>query len=470
MDAKTETHPTKQSETPGSASRDANLDSRRNPALSAAPLAPLAPLAPVAPVSRPGWRRLTGLLHERRDFRWLWIGQSVNFLGDSFYDIALMWYVYKVTGSAAESGLVLVFAFLPAVLLGTWFGALVDRGNRKRWLVIVSVLQMVAITGFATMVVVGYEHVWAFYTITAILAVGEVGFGPAWNSSLPALVSPDELITANALMAFSRQGFRLTGAMLGGTLVAVIGTASALYADGASFLVAALCFSLARIPSATLTPTGLPALTAPNSTWREMTDGARWVWARPNLVVILLVSMLSNVGLGPTNVLPAMYLQKTLHVGASAYGVFDASVGAGMIIGSLWIGTRRIHRAGLWFASGLAGQGLALAAVALAPTVGVADLANVLLGLALICAGVPLGTVFQALVPDTMRGRVGGISSAVSSLAIPVTYAFVGVLGDTVGARGTYAIGAGCLMVCALAAVSVRSVRRTHLPQQTFPF
>lgn len=110
---------------------------------------------------------------------------------------------------------------------------------------------------------------------------------------------------------------------------------------------------------------------------------------------------------------------------------------------------------------------MALAAVALAPTVGVADLANVLLGLALICAGVPLGTVFQALVPDAMRGRVGGISSAVSSLAIPVTYAFVGVLGDAVGARGTYAIGASCLMVCALAAVSVRSVRRTHLPQQT---
>ncbi len=178
----------------------------------------------------------------------MWIGQSVNFLGDSFYDIALMWYVYSVTGSAAQSGLVLVFIFLPTILFGIWFGPLIDRMNRKPWLVLTSVLQAAAILAFGVLAATHHFMLWAVYLISFLLATGEVAMGPAFSSTIPDLVPPELLVTANALLQTTRQLFRLLGSICGGVVIAFIGMASAFFIDSASFVVAALYFAMTSIP------------------------------------------------------------------------------------------------------------------------------------------------------------------------------------------------------------------------------
>ncbi len=421
----------------------------------------------VANLSR--MRRYTQLLGENRSFRNLWIGQSINFLGDSFYDIALIWYVYTVTHSAVQSGLVLVFTFLPSVIVGIWFGALVDKTDRKLWLVMTSVVQACAAAAFALIILTGRFRIWEVYVITFCLATGEVAFGPAWNSSMPDVVPADQLVSANAMMAFSRRLFQMLGSALGGAVIAVIGTSAAVCVDAASFLTAAWFFGRTAIPVharptvAELERNEDQSVATP-SLRADIVGGARWLLSQSNLVVILIVSTFSNMSLGPTNVLPAMYLQTTLHAGAEAFGLFDAAIGLGMMVSVVWIGSRDVRRAGLWLAYGLSAEALAMAIVAAAPNIWVADIGNFVLGVAVMTAGIPLTTMFQALVPQHMRGRVGGITNAVTNVSIPLTYALVGVLGDSIGARWTYGIGACCLVLCGIVAFAAPAVRNTGLP------
>lgn len=405
------------------------------------------------------WHSYGSLLRFNRSFRYLWIGQSINFLGDSFYDIALIWYVYAKTGSALQSGLILVCTFLPSIFFGMWFGTLIDRGDRRRWFVVTSLLQAVAAVAFGAIVENGHVHIVELYVITACLATGECAIGPILNSSIPSVVSTENIVAANAMMSFTRQLFRVLGSSLGGLAIAWVGASTAIYFDAASFIMAAILFARVSLPLAQTDEAKEVAL----SVWADIKSGMKWVFSTKNLVVILIISTVSNIGLGPVNVLPAVYIRHALHAGPAQLGEFDAAIGIGMILCSLGIGLIQARRVGLWFSVSLILQGVGMAIVAVAPNFGVSLVGNVVLGGAIVTAGVPLSAVFQALIPAGMRGRIGALTSASSNVSIPITYAVVGLLGDTIGARLSYLLGALLLAACGVAALCAKSVRATQL-------
>ncbi len=179
--------------------------------------------------------------------------------------------------------------------------------------------------------------------------------------------------------------------------------------------------------------------------------------------MILLAATMSNIGLAPTNVLPAMYLKKALHAGPSAFGIFDAAIGLGILLGAAWLGTKSVRRIGIWFTGSIVIEGVGLAIVGAAPALWISVLGNFILGISVSTAGVPLSTMFQSLVPGEIRGRIGSITNATSSFSIPVTYGLVGVLADHIGARWTYGWGAICLVLVGFAALTMKSVRLTGL-------
>lgn len=171
----------------------------------------------------------------------------------------------------------------------------------------------------------------------------------------------------------------------------------------------------------------------------------------------------SNIALGPTNVLAPMLIRRVMHANATALGAFDACIGLGIVVGGLVLGSVSAKRVGVLFASGIGLQGVAMAMVATAPSMMVAYVGNFVLGVAVVAANLPTNTLFQTLVPSNMRGRVGSISGMLSSVAIPITYGGIGIFGDAFGARWSYGFGAILLVCCMLAGVSVSSLRRLSI-------
>src|ERR1700704_2604588 len=80
-----------------------------------------------------------------RNFRLLWIGESISLLGDQFYMIALPWLVLQITGSALALGTVMALAAIPRALFMLLGGALVDRFSPRLVMIVSNFLRLVLV-------------------------------------------------------------------------------------------------------------------------------------------------------------------------------------------------------------------------------------------------------------------------------------------------------------------------------------
>lgn len=399
------------------------------------------------------------LLKSNRNLRNLWVGETVSYFGDNFYDIAIMWFVFSKTGSGMQTGLVLVSSFLPQVVVGPFLGVLADRWNRKRMMQAASAIQAL-LTGVLTLLMILHSvAMWEIYGITILLSIVQLAYGPARAGIFPDLLDRDELMIGNALFNTSTQIARLVGSTAGGTVIAFTGPSTAIAFNALTFVVSTLFMQwVAYVPSSVPTRREHRA-----SIFRDMQGGWRWLWGKKVLLILIAIGTVSNIALGPTNVLAPMLIRNVMHGNAAALGVFDACIGLGILVGGLVLGSVSAKRVGILFACGIGLQGVAMALVATASSILVAYVGNFVLGLAVVAANLPTSTLFQLLVPGEMRGRVGSISGMLSSVAIPITYGGIGIFGDAFGARWSYGFGALLLGCCMLAGVWVSSLRRLSI-------
>ncbi len=406
-------------------------------------------------------RALWNLLQQHPDIRRLWIAETASSFGDYFFWIAMMWLIYTRTGSGLATGLMSVSAVLPMVLLGPLFGVVSDRWNRKRMMQLANLLQALLAGLLAIALLYGMKTLWPLYVITALLETTNVVYRPARSGIFPDLVGPDQLLRANSLFSSSRQGARLIGSISGGLVMATFGPVPAIGFDAFMYVCAAFCITGISYRKPPVGP--VDSKGPKRSQWQEFWLGWDWLRQHPMLLTLTAIGMLSNVALGPANVLAPMLIRTTLHSTAAGLGVFDAAIGVGIILGGLIIGSLSIQRVGLVFCCALGLEGLAMSVIAWAPNLPVADLGNLLFGIGLVLAEVPASTMHQRMVPGPMRGRVSSMTAMISGFAIPITYGGVGWFGDLVGARGSY-LGAALLLACCMTlGFLVRQLRSFHM-------
>lgn len=399
------------------------------------------------------------LLRSNRNLRHLWLGETISYFGDNFYSIAIMWYVFQQTGSGLQTGLVLVSSFVPQVIAGPLLGTLSDRWNRKAMMRSASMIQALLTGLLATLVYVRAIDMPLIYGITIALSVVELAYSPARAGMFPDLVEAPDLMAGNALFSTSQQVARIVGSTLGGTFVALAGVSAAVGFDAITFLASAAYLQrVMHAPAIEPEPEGRRP-----SVLVDMRGGWAWLWEHKALLVLIGIATISNIALGPTNVLAPMLIRRVMHAGAGALGLFDSSIGFGLLVGGLVMGAVSPRKVGLLFAFGIGLEGLAMGIVAASPSLLLAYAGNFVLGLAVIVANLPSATLFQTLVPSALRGRIGSIAGMLSSVAIPITYGGVGILGDAVGARWSYGLGAILLAAGMAAGMSTSSLRTLSL-------
>lgn len=402
------------------------------------------------------------LLKANRNMRNLWLGETISDFGDTFYDIAVMWFVFQKTGSGLQTGLVLVSVFLPQVVVGPFLGVMADRWNRKRMMLAASVMQALLTAILLVLMIFQRVQMWQIYAITILLSVVQLAYRPARAGMFPDLLERSELMSGNALFNTSSQIARLIGSTAGGTLIAFAGSAVAIGFDALTFVTSALFIQrIWYAPPVVATTSGHKT-----SIFKDIRGAWEWLFRHKVLLTLIGIGTISNIALGPTNVLAPMLIRDVMHRNAAALGVFDASIGLGILVGGLLLGSVSAKNVGILFSGGIGLQGLAMGIVATAHSILIAYSGIFLLGMAVIAVNLPTNTLFQTLVPADMRGRVGSISGMISSVAMPITYGGIGILGDIVGARWSYGFGALLLGCCMLAGLSVASLRRLSITDE----
>jgi MFS family permease len=189
-----------------------------------------------------GW----GLLR-RRDFGLLWAGGLISETGDWFLLVGLPVWVLQVTGSSLVTATVFLVGLLPGLVVGPLAGVLVDRWDRRRTLVAVSLAQAAFL--LPLLAVDGRDRLWVVYLVMAAEATLAQLNDPARNALVPTLVARDDLVGANALIGLTTNLARLIGSPLGGLLVELAGLPGLVIGDAVSFLLGAALLGLVRPPS-----------------------------------------------------------------------------------------------------------------------------------------------------------------------------------------------------------------------------
>ncbi|HYK93071.1 MAG TPA: MFS transporter [Thermoplasmata archaeon] len=384
-----------------------------------------------------------------RSFSLLWLGQLISQSGDFIFDVALLWLVLELTGSAVYTGATVAAELVPAVLIAPFAGVYIDRFDRKRVLEVAISVQGIVVAGLAALLAL---HALTFAIILVLVLVlnAAAQFPRATVPALlPRLVAREDLMAANSLYSFSTSSNQLVSLSLGGLVVAAFGVAFPLYYDAATFFVAVLL--IAFVSSAytrVLRPSGVSPGPSPRpSVSQDLREGWGFVRGDPVLSQLLVLGLTLNVFGGVLLALLAPYTKLSLGGSAATYGFLLAALAVGSIGGALLLGALPIRRlVGRLLFIGIAGIGACIAALGVFPNELAAFPISGALGVALTVSNLPLSTLFQVRVPDHLRGRSIALMGAVLTAPQPIGAVLAGSLTKLLSLNGLLAVSGGIVL------------------------
>jgi MFS family permease len=387
-------------------------------------------------------------------FRRLWLAQCVSLVGDWFTLIALSVVVSRASGgSGVAVAALLLTQLVPTALAGPFAGVLVDRFDRKRLLVTSDLLRAVIVLLLIPAVRANalgpvYALAVAHFTVATV-------FEPARSALVPRLVSGAELVAATTLTSVTWSVMTALGGVLGGTVLALVGAATAFVIDGLSF--AASAGLIARIPDPP--PAGDDA--SGEHAGPGFREGLRYIASAPATAAVLVVKSIAGIGLVDTFLV--IYATRVFPVGdggALSLGVLWACFGLGAMLGPALLNLvndgsvprmRRLIVAG----SALVVSGLMT--LSHAPNLGVTALAIVLRGMGGSTNWTYSTVILQKIVPDGLRGRMFAMDLALLTLTASLGSIAWGFAIDRYGVRP---VVQAVSMLCALAALAWIGVLR----------
>jgi predicted MFS family arabinose efflux permease len=369
-----------------------------------------------------------------RDFRLLFIGQTVSQVGNQMYAVALPFQILALGGSPLQLGTGFTIwsgAQLVTVLFG---GALVDRLSRRRVILGVDLISALVIGVVASLGLSHHLQIPYLYILSAFSGATFSFYTPAMSAIMPELVPSEVLIPGNALRGLSRQTARIIGPALGGVIVTAAGAPWAFAIDAATFAFSFFVFLYSTPPPRTSLPR--KALIAEIRDGVTFTFSVTWIWA----AIIGFAVTNSFYFAGFTVAMPLLVL-KVLMGSAATYGLIGAAGGVGEIVGGLVVGNLRLRRlgVGIYTFSGL--LGLAFTVFGLAPLLPVVLIGNFVFAVTIVIANTLWDTAIQKHVPPNLIGRVVSVDSFGSYLVAPIAPLVAGAVIGGIGPSRLFVFG-----------------------------
>ena len=397
------------------------------------------------------------VLRTNRDLRLLFVAQNLSFMGDWFTFVALAGLVQDVTGSKFLVSLLLVAFSLPSFLASPIGGPVADRYDRRKVLIIVSILQAVAATG---LLFIGDSRIWIAFVAQGSIAALAAFVRPALEAAIPNLArNPEELRQANAVFGSSWGVMLAVGAGIGGIFSQAFGREAAFIADIATFLIATGLIALVTRPMQEARTKTKSRRIHPI---RDMGEALHLAKSDPAIMSLLMSKMTFAVGAGVVSQL-AVYAADSFNSGDAGRGLMLGLRGLGSALGPL-VAARFVKDdlSRVILVCGISGLGFAGGYLAAAASP-ILIMAAIFIGLAHLGGGAQwtLSTYgLQMRCPDEMRGRVLAGDFALITLSLGLSSLAAGVVSEYIGARGAITVFA-LLAVCAsvIYLLATRTVR-----------
>ncbi len=401
-----------------------------------------------------------GTLRERlqlladRNFRFLFVGQSLSTFGDAAATIAVAFAVFGIGGSATQLGIVLAARYVPLAGFLLVGGVVADRFPRRRLMLSSDVVRALAQGTLAALLLSGKAEVWELVVLQAVYGTAEAFFTPSIAGLVPQVVATDRLQEANSLLRMTFSASLIIGPALGGILIASMGPEGAIVVDAATFAVSAMLLSqLGSVRDVCDAPQRIHLIADLKEGWAEIRK-RRWLSLTiGNATLFNALAIPGIVVLGPE-------LAQSELGGVKTWSLLVAAVGAGSVAGSIACLRFRVGRPAAATAVLLAiaaSEPAALASGLHLPVIVVLCFAA---GVAMAMAGITWVSMLQQHVPASSLSRVNAMDDFLTFLLIPVGYTMAGHLADALGPHLAMALLTAVPLVTCLGTLSSRQVRQ----------
>jgi MFS family permease len=358
----------------------------------------------------------------------IWSGQFVSLMGSGLTGFALGLWILQRTGSVTDFALISLCTVLPQVLISPLAGALVDRWDRRRTMILSDTGSAISTASLAILAATGSLAVWHIYVAVSFISICNAFQTPAYLAAMTGLVPRDRLPQATGMVQAAQGVAQTLTPVIAGALIGLAGfqITGIIVIDAVTFLFALSMLARVKIPPpAANTMTGAEK----KSILADIRQGWLYLRSRPELIVLLGFVAAFNFLLGLVSVLvPPLVLS---FASSAVVGTVVTCAGLGMFAGSvliaIWGGpSQKIY--------GVFGFML-LSGAALLPT-GLAQSSTLIAaGGFVFLFGVPIVTgcsqiIMQTRVEPHMQGRVFAFSGMLCAAAMPLAFAVAGPIAD----------------------------------------
>jgi DHA3 family macrolide efflux protein-like MFS transporter len=407
----------------------------------------------------------------KRPFFTIWTGQAISLLGSQLVQFALIWYLTDTTGSATILATASMVAFLPNVVLSPFIGALVDRWNRRRIMLVADTFIAVVTLGLAVLYSLDLIEIWHIYVMMFLRSIGGSFHGPAMTASTSLMVPNKQLTRIQGINQTLNGGLNIISAPLGAMLIEIIPTQAILAIDVVTALIAIIPLLYIQIPQPKRDPADLEKKT---SVLGEMREGFQYMIGWRGIMIIAVFATLLNFLLSPAFSLLPLLVKDHFNGGALQLGWMNSTFGIGVILGGLtlgiWGGFKRKVFTSL---VGVLGIGLGSLLLGIIPSnfFVVAIIAMAIVGISQPIANGALGAIMQATVAPEYQGRVFTLLGSVAMGMTPIGLAIAGPLSDWLGIQTWFLLGGiACISMGLLMRTipAVINVEQGHPPSVRF--
>jgi MFS transporter, DHA3 family, macrolide efflux protein len=384
------------------------------------------------------WVVVKGIF-KNKNFMLIISGKLISLMGNSIFEIAIIWYVLSVykKESGVMLGLIMVMAALPTVILGSLAGLIIDRYNKR-----VIMLASDILSGIVVLIVVVLIKKHILNNTELLFSIGLLSVTSSMvritvNSIIPDMFTDKELYDANGANQFIERGTSLLGYALGGGIIALIGVENAILFNGVSFMICALFSFFIRLPKHILVKDTLKKL--------NLIEDFKEVWSflklEGTLIRIVTIFTIVNFLLDPAlNIAVPYVLKNIFNINSTYFGLIIAALPLGFCMGAIYFSKKPdFLRSKYVLYNSILGINTMFAIFSVPIVLSSYSHsffwvpyyfmgALLISGIFSAAINISASVAIQRMVPDNIRGKFMGITSSLSAGLLPLGGIIVGTL------------------------------------------
>lgn len=380
-----------------------------------------------------GGRGGTFLALRNRNFRLYFRGQLVSNTGNWLTNVAITLLVLDITDSGLAVGLLAACQYGPILLLSAWAGAIADRLDKRRLLIVTQSLEMAQSFALSAVAFLPDPSIGALYVLAAFGGTLLAFDNPLRRSFVSEMVPPEDIPNAVVLYSTIVNVSRIFGPALAGLLVVTLGYGWAFAIDGASYLTVLASLAMMR-------PHELYREPPKPRSRGEVRAGLRYVRSLPHLwITFAMLGAIGTISYNFNVTLP-LFVTDALDGTEGEFTILYSVFSVGAVISALIVARRRMVRID-HIVRGAVALGIAMLLLSIVPGVAAGGPAVFLVGMASVLYMTATTSIVQVEAKHEMHGRVLALQTVVLIGTAPIGGPILGWVSDALGARWPLVLG-----------------------------